>query len=317
MYRTHTCGELTLKNSGQTVTLSGWIQKSRDLGGMTFIDLRDRYGITQLVFNMETNSELCEQARKLGREFVIMVTGKVTERSNKNPKIPTGDIEIIVEKLKVLNSSVLPPFTIEDNTDGGDELRMQYRYLDLRRNAVKKNIELRHRMAQEIRKYLSGEQFLEIETPVLIKSTPEGARDFVVPSRMNARRLSDQEAAEIVGPGDGRRQANAGSRARSQTTAQAERQHVAALGRYQRSSSSSTTRRSVANRSGSHRLGRQQSANCSGVVSRMSGGRASGVARGCGVSPVRVSSSTGRPISSTGISRLRWMSTASALSGEM
>ncbi len=185
MYRTHTCGELTLKNSGQTVTLSGWIQKSRDLGGMTFIDLRDRYGITQLVFNMETNSELCEQARKLGREFVIMVTGKVTERSNKNPKIPTGDIEIIVEKLKVLNSSVLPPFTIEDNTDGGDELRMQYRYLDLRRNAVKKNIELRHRMAQEIRKYLSGEQFLEIETPVLIKSTPEGARDFVVPSRMN------------------------------------------------------------------------------------------------------------------------------------
>jgi aspartyl-tRNA synthetase len=185
MYRTHTCGELTLINSEQTVTLSGWIQKSRDLGGMTFIDLRDRYGITQLVFNMETAPALCEQARKLGREFVIRVTGNVTERSNKNPKIPTGDIEIIVEKLEVLNSSVLPPFTIEDQTDGGDELRMQYRYLDLRRNAVKKNIELRHRMAQEIRKYLSDERFLEIETPVLIKSTPEGARDFVVPSRMN------------------------------------------------------------------------------------------------------------------------------------
>lgn len=185
MYRTHTCGELTLNNSGQSVTLSGWIQKSRDLGGMTFIDLRDRYGITQLVFNMETKPELCEQARKLGREFVIRTTGKVAERSNKNPKIPTGDIEIIVEKLEVLNPSVLPPFTIEDQTDGGDELRMQYRYLDLRRNVVKKNIELRHRMAQEIRKYLSSEQFLEIETPVLIKSTPEGARDFVVPSRMN------------------------------------------------------------------------------------------------------------------------------------
>ena len=185
MYRTHTCGELTLNNSGQSVTLSGWIQKSRDLGGMTFIDLRDRYGITQLVFNMETKPELCEQARKLGREFVIRTTGKVAERSNKNPKIPTGDIEIIVEKLEVLNPSVLPPFTIEDQTDGGDELRMQYRYLDLRRNVVKKNIELRHRMAQEVRKYLSSEQFLEIETPVLIKSTPEGARDFVVPSRMN------------------------------------------------------------------------------------------------------------------------------------
>lgn len=166
--------------------LSGWVQRSRDLGGMTFLDLRDRYGITQLVFNMEANSELCKQARKLGREYVIQAEGKVTERSNKNMKIPTGEIEIIVEKITVLNASEIPPFTIEDETDGGDELRMKYRYLDLRRNVMKKNLELRHWMAQESRKYLSDQEFIEVETPVLIKSTPEGARDFVVPSRMNA-----------------------------------------------------------------------------------------------------------------------------------
>ena len=185
MLRTHTCGELTIQHTGKEVTLAGWIQKSRDLGGMTFIDLRDRYGITQLVFNMETRSSLCEQARKLGREFVIQVTGKVAERSNKNPKMSTGDIEIIVEKLIVLNSSATPPFTIEDNSDGGDELRMKYRYLDLRRNPLKQNMALRHRMAMETRNYLDSLGFFEIETPFLIKSTPEGARDFVVPSRMN------------------------------------------------------------------------------------------------------------------------------------
>jgi len=185
MYRTHNCGELNMKNVGEDVMLSGWIQKSRDLGGMTFVDLRDRYGITQLVFNMETNSGLCEEARKLGREFVVKATGKVAERSNKNPQISTGEIEILVEKLEVLNSSITPPFTIEENTDGGDDLRMKYRYLDLRRKVVRENLQLRHRMAIEIRKYLSEEGFLEVETPVLIKSTPEGARDFVVPSRMN------------------------------------------------------------------------------------------------------------------------------------
>jgi aspartyl-tRNA synthetase len=186
MYRTHTCGELTIKNVGQEVSLAGWMQRSRDLGGMTFIDLRDRYGITQLVFNMETNAAICEEARKLGREFVIQVTGKVAERYNKNANIPTGDIEIIVDKINILNAAVLPPFTIEDDTDGGDELRMKYRYLDLRRRAVRANLELRHRLAQEIRKYFDSKNFLEVETPVLIKSTPEGARDFVVPSRMNA-----------------------------------------------------------------------------------------------------------------------------------
>ncbi len=185
MLRTHTCGELSIQHVGQNVTLSGWIQKSRDLGGMTFIDLRDRYGITQLVFNMETLPELCEQARKLGREFVIQVSGKIAERSNKNPKMPTGDIEIIVDKLVVLNSSATPPFTIEDNSDGGDELRMKYRYLDLRRNPLRQNMALRHRMAMETRNYLDSLGFFEIETPFLIKSTPEGARDFVVPSRMN------------------------------------------------------------------------------------------------------------------------------------
>jgi aspartyl-tRNA synthetase len=185
MLRTHTCGELNITNVGQPVTLSGWVQRSRDLGGMTFVDLRDRYGITQLVFNMETKATLCKQARELGREFVITVTGKVAERSNKNPKIPTGEIEIIADILQVLNESKTPPFTIEDNTDGGEELRMKYRYLDLRRGPVKRNLELRHRMAFQTRNYMDSINFIEVETPVLIKSTPEGARDYVVPSRVN------------------------------------------------------------------------------------------------------------------------------------
>ncbi len=185
MLRSNTCGELTVSNIGNEVILCGWVQTSRDLGGMTFIDLRDRYGITQLVFNMEVNSVLCLEARKLGREFVLKVIGKVAERSNKNSKIPTGDIEILVEKLEVLNSSITPPFTIEEQTDGGDDIRMKYRYLDLRRNVVRANLELRHRIAIETRNYLDRLHFLEVETPVLIKSTPEGARDFVVPSRMN------------------------------------------------------------------------------------------------------------------------------------
>ena len=185
MYRTNTCGELRLANVGQTVTLAGWVQRSRDLGGMTFVDLRDRYGITQLAFNMESNAALCEQARKLGREYVIQVTGKVIERSSKNTKIPTGEIEIEVTELVVLNEAKTPPFTIEDQSDGGDDLRMRYRYLDIRRNPVRRNLEMRHRMAMLVRNYLSDRDFLEIETPMLIKSTPEGARDFVVPSRMN------------------------------------------------------------------------------------------------------------------------------------
>ncbi len=185
MLRTHTCGELNIQNINQEVTLSGWVQKSRDLGGMTFIDLRDRYGITQLVFNMETDASLCNQARKLGREFVIQISGTVAERSNKNKNMPTGEIEIIINSLNILNSSITPPFTIEDKSDGGDELRMKYRYLDLRRNPVKKNMQLRHKMALETRNFLDSQNFLEIETPFLIKSTPEGARDFVVPSRMN------------------------------------------------------------------------------------------------------------------------------------
>jgi len=184
MYRTNTCGELTIKDTGKDVTLCGWIQKSRDLGGMTFIDLRDRYGITQLVFNMEADRALCETARKLGREFVIQAKGEVRERSNKNLKIPTGEIEIEVNELNILNRSEIPPFTIEEETDGGDELRMKYRYLDLRRNSVKNNIILRHHVAQAVRKYMDSIGFVEVETPVLIKSTPEGARDFVVPSRM-------------------------------------------------------------------------------------------------------------------------------------
>ena len=185
MLRTHTCGELRLDACGQRVVLAGWLQRSRDLGGMTFIDIRDRYGLTQLVFNMETNAELCNMARTLGREYVLQVEGVVSERSNKNKNIPTGDIEILVEKIVVLNKAKTPPFTIEDNTDGGEELRMKYRYLDLRRNCVRKNIELRHRLSILIRNYMNDKQFMEIETPFLIRSTPEGARDFVVPSRVN------------------------------------------------------------------------------------------------------------------------------------
>ncbi len=185
MLRTHTCGELRLEQINQTVTLSGWVQRTRDLGGMTFVDLRDRYGLTQLVFNMDTDADLCQKARQLGREFVISVTGVVAERSSKNPKMPTGDIEILVNEINILNSSKLPPFTIEDNTDGGDEIRMKYRYLDLRRNPLRRNLELRHNMAILTRNYLNDLRFIEIETPYLIKSTPEGARDFVVPSRMS------------------------------------------------------------------------------------------------------------------------------------
>ncbi len=185
MYRTRTCGNLRLVDEGLVVTLAGWVQRTRKMGGMTFVDLRDRYGITQLVFNQEVDADLCEKANKLGREYVIQVTGTVRERSSKNKNIPTGDIELIVSELNVLNAAVTPPFTIEDETDGGDDLRMKYRYLDLRRNAVRKNLELRHRMAFEVRNYLDKQGFLEVETPVLVNSTPEGARDFVVPSRMN------------------------------------------------------------------------------------------------------------------------------------
>lgn len=185
MYRSHTCGELRLSNAGQTVTLSGWVQRVRKMGGMTFIDLRDRYGITQLVFNEELDAPLCERANKLGREYVIQVTGKVNERFSKNNNIPTGEIEIIVNELNVLNESEVPPFTIEDKTDGGDDIRMKYRYLDLRRPNVRQNLELRHKMCIAVRNYLSNQGFLEVETPMLIGSTPEGARDFVVPSRMN------------------------------------------------------------------------------------------------------------------------------------
>lgn len=185
MHRSHTCGELRSTHIGQTVMLSGWVQRSRDLGGMTFVDLRDRYGITQLVFNLDTDETLCLAARKLGREFVVKATGKVVERSSKNAKMPTGDIEIIVEKMEVLNAAKTPPFTIEDESDGGDDLRMQWRFLDLRRNPLRNNLMLRHQLGIETRKYLDSLSFLEIETPYLIKSTPEGARDFVVPSRMN------------------------------------------------------------------------------------------------------------------------------------
>ncbi len=185
MYRSHTCGELRLADVNKEITLSGWVQKIRNLGGMTFIDLRDRYGITQLVLDVESKKELSDEAHKLGREFVIQVKGTVAERSNKNKKIPTGDIEILVDSFTLLNSSELPPFTIEDNTDGGDDLRMKYRYLDLRRNPVRKNLELRHKLGFEVRNYLNQQNFIETETPVLMKSTPEGARDFVVPSRMN------------------------------------------------------------------------------------------------------------------------------------
>ncbi len=185
MYRDKTCGELRIANVGETVTLAGWVQRIRKMGGMTFIDLRDRYGITQIVFNTEVNSDLKDAANLLGREFVVQIKGVVTERTSKNPKLPTGEIEIEASEVKVLNTSAIPPFTIEDESDGGDDLRMKYRYLDLRRNPVRKNIELRHRMTMEVRRYLDSKGFLEIETPMLIGSTPEGARDFVVPSRMN------------------------------------------------------------------------------------------------------------------------------------
>jgi aspartyl-tRNA synthetase len=185
MFRTKTCGELRLRNAGETVTLAGWVQRTRKMGGMTFVDLRDRYGLTQLVFNQESDAALCEQANHLGREYVIQVEGRVSERENKNANLPTGEVEILVTKLNVISQSDVPPFTIEDHSDGGDDLRMQYRYLDLRRNCVRRNLELRHKLAFEVRRYLDAENFLEVETPFLIKSTPEGARDFVVPSRMN------------------------------------------------------------------------------------------------------------------------------------
>lgn len=185
MYRTRTCGELRLQDVGREVVLAGWVQKARKMGGMTFVDVRDRYGISQVVFNQEVNAVLCEEASKLGREFVVRISGKVAERSSKNAHIPTGEIEIIASSLDVLNASATPPFTIEDDTDGGDDLRMKYRYLDLRRNPVRQNLELRHKMTLEVRRYLDSLNFLEVETPVLISSTPEGARDFLVPSRMN------------------------------------------------------------------------------------------------------------------------------------
>lgn len=185
MYRTNSCGELRLKDAGKEVTLAGWVQRVRKMGGMTFVDLRDRYGITQLVFNESSSKELTEKANKLGREFCIQIVGEVSERQSKNNNIPTGEIEILVSTLNILSESVTPPFTIEDNTDGGDDLRMKYRYLDLRRNPVRKNLELRHKMTILIRNFLDNLQFIEVETPLLIGSTPEGARDFVVPSRMN------------------------------------------------------------------------------------------------------------------------------------
>lgn len=185
MYRSNTCGELRLSDAGKEVTLAGWVQRSRKMGGMTFVDLRDRYGITQLVFNEADNKDLCDAANKLGREFCIQIKGVVSERQSKNPKMDTGDIEILVKELNVLSQSQTPPFTIEDNTDGGDDIRMKYRYLDLRRPAVRKNLELRHRMCILIRNFLDAQNFMEVETPILIGSTPEGARDFVVPSRMN------------------------------------------------------------------------------------------------------------------------------------
>ncbi len=185
MFRTNTCGELRISDAGKKVTLAGWVQRSRKMGGMTFIDVRDRYGITQVVFNIEHDADLCEQANHLGREFVIQITGTVAERTAKNSNMPTGDIEIIADSLRVLNPSEVPPFTIEDETDGGDDLRMRYRYLDIRRNPVRRNLELRHRMTMEVRRYLDSKGFLEIETPMLVGSTPEGARDFVAPSRMN------------------------------------------------------------------------------------------------------------------------------------
>ena len=208
MFRNHTCGELRIADAGKSVTLAGWVQRVRKMGGMTFVDLRDRYGITQLVFNTDVNAELCERASHLGREYVIQVKGTVNERSSKNPNLPTGEVEITVEELTVLNSAQTPPFTIEDNTDGGDDLRMKYRYLDLRRTAVRKNLELRHRMTMEVRRYLDGLGFLEVETPMLIGSTPEGARDFVaswtyagtpgIKRRLTARNLLKPQRAEAT-----------------------------------------------------------------------------------------------------------------------
>ena len=185
MLRSHTCGELRIADVQKKVVLSGWVQRSRDLGGMTFIDLRDRYGITQLAFNMESNPDLCLEARKMGREYVIQINGEVVERQSKNKNMPTGEVEVVVSDLNVLNASKTPPFTIEENTDGGEELRMEYRYLDLRRSVVKNNLLLRNKVSLETRKYMDSQGFMDVETPVLIKSTPEGARDFVVPSRMN------------------------------------------------------------------------------------------------------------------------------------
>ena len=185
MYRTNTCGELRLQDSGKQVTLAGWVQRTRKMGGMTFVDVRDRYGITQIVFDESKNADLCARANKLGREFCVQVKGEVSERESKNAKMPTGDIEILATELNVLSESITPPFTIEDKSDGGDDLRMKYRYLDLRRTAVRKNLELRHRMTILIRNFLDSKDFIEVETPILIGSTPEGARDFVVPSRMN------------------------------------------------------------------------------------------------------------------------------------
>jgi len=186
MYRTHTCGCLRVENVNSTVTLSGWVQKVRNLGAMTFIDLRDRYGITQILVEEHSADTIKEVTAKLGREYVIQVTGKVIERSSKNAKIPTGDIEIIADQIVILNESETPPFTIEEESDGGEEIRMKYRYLDLRRGPLQRAMMLRHKMAQAVRVFLDGEGFMEIETPYLIKSTPEGARDFVVPSRMNS-----------------------------------------------------------------------------------------------------------------------------------
>jgi aspartyl-tRNA synthetase len=185
MYRTHTCGELRINDAGKQVMLAGWVQRIRKMGGMSFIDLRDRYGITQLTVDESDSKELNAVAGKLGREYVIQATGEVAERTNKNPKISTGDIEVKLSAIKVLNPSLVPPFTIEDDSDGGEELRAKFRYLDLRRNPLRKALELRHKLAQETRRYLDEQGFMEIETPFLIKSTPEGARDFVVPSRMN------------------------------------------------------------------------------------------------------------------------------------
>ena len=185
MYRTKTCGELRIDNVGEKVTLAGWVQSIHNLGALSFVDLRDRYGITQLAFNEDASDELKAKAASLGREFVVQARGVVAERYSKNKNIPTGDIEIVVSELNVINASLTPPFTIEENSDGGDDLRMKYRYLDLRRPCVRKNLELRHKFAFEVRRYLDQQGFMEIETPVLVNSTPEGARDFVVPSRMN------------------------------------------------------------------------------------------------------------------------------------